>query len=232
LPGLLPAARRITIRQLLGHRSGLANFTAYDDFLEAAERSATVTPRDMLRFAASKPQEFAAGASWSYSNTNYIALGLVIENVTGHTYAEELSRRILEPLDLEHTELPSARRLPELDDSGTNPQVPWAAGAIVSDAEDVARFYSALLSGELLSPEGLAAMKGRVTTLGPPAGLGLFADVLDCGTYWGHGGEILDYRTRVAASADGERVAVFSFRIPTPLDGPSLASLLCPSPAA
>jgi D-alanyl-D-alanine carboxypeptidase len=129
LPGLVPAARHITIRQLLGHRSGLVNFTDYAGWLEAAERSSTVGPRDVVRFATSQAPAFPAGASWSYSNTNYIALGLVIEKITGHSYAQELSKRILEPLELRRTELAATRRLPDLDDQGTNPRLPWRPGA-------------------------------------------------------------------------------------------------------
>jgi D-alanyl-D-alanine carboxypeptidase len=96
-----------------------------------------------------------------YSNTNYIALGLVIEKVTGHSYAQELEQRILEPLGLDHTELPHAapagpRR------RGYNPNVPWAAGAIVSSAHDPSRFHSALLSGRILSSATLATMKKTV----------------------------------------------------------------------
>jgi CubicO group peptidase (beta-lactamase class C family) len=55
----------------------------------------------------------------------------VIEKVTGRSYAEELEQRILDPLGLSRTELPTTRRLPDLDDAGSDPNLPWAAGAIV-----------------------------------------------------------------------------------------------------
>jgi D-alanyl-D-alanine carboxypeptidase len=115
-----------------------------------------------LRFAVSHPAAFRPGSEWQYSNTNYIALGLVIEKITGHPYGQELKQRILEPLDLESTELPVTRRLRDLKDEGENPNVPWAAGAIVSNAQDIARFLSALLSGRILSEESLATMKQTV----------------------------------------------------------------------
>ena len=145
--------RRATSRsgKLLDHRSGLANYTNDSRWMRRAERSTSTTPRDDVRFAVSLGPDFRAGTNWSYSNTNYIALGLVIEKVTGHSYASELSQRILGPLKLGQTELATSRRPPGLTDAGTNPNLPWAAGGIVSDAADIADFYAALLSGKLLA---------------------------------------------------------------------------------
>jgi D-alanyl-D-alanine carboxypeptidase len=233
LPGLVPAARGITIQQLLEHRSGLANFTDYGPWLGRAERSSTIRPRDVLRFAASKDPVFPAGTHWSYSNTNYIALGLVIERLTGHSFAQELTRRILRPIRLAHTELATTRRLRDLNDAGTNPNLPWAAGSIVSDGPDLARFYSALLSGKLLSRARLSAMEHTVATDSPMLrdGLGILALKLpDCGRVWGHEGEILDYKTVVQASKDGRRIVVISLRGPVPPQAPPTAQFLCPSP--
>jgi D-alanyl-D-alanine carboxypeptidase len=226
LPGLVPAGRRISIRHLLQHRSGLVDVTSYASWIQAAYRSRAVRPRDAVRFALDRDPLFPAGSSWSYSNTNYLVLGLLVEAVTGKTYGDELSRRILQPLELEHTALPRTRRVPGLDDEGVNPNVPWAAGILVSDARDLARFASALLAGELLSRRWLAAMK---LTGGADSGLGIFPLRLPCGTFWGHAGGILDYGTQVFASADGRRVAVLAVRgsPDVPPDEP-LASLLCP----
>ncbi len=139
VPGVIPKGAEITIRQLLQHRSGLADIGEYPSSLERALRSPSTRPIDTLRFAASKPLVFVPGSQGRYSNTNYIALGLV--KVTGHSYAQELEERILEPLGLDNTELPETRRLPDLDDGGYNPNVPWAAGAIVSSAHNLSRFY-------------------------------------------------------------------------------------------
>jgi D-alanyl-D-alanine carboxypeptidase len=212
LPGLVPGGRKITIRQLLNHRSGLANLTDYPAWLERVSRSRTTRPIGTLRFAASQPLVFPPGSQWGYSNTNYIALGLVIEKVTGQPYGQELRRRILEPFELDRTELPSTRRLPDLEDDGENPNVPWAAGAIVSNARDLARFFSALLGGRILSSRSLAQMKQTVVADpgAPEAGLGIFSTMLPCGRSWGHDGGILDYATIVMADDSGDRVAVIS----------------------
>ena len=166
VPGVIPRGDEITIRQLLQHRSGLADIGEYPSSLERALRSPSTRPIDSLRFAGSKPLLFAPGSQGRYANTNYIALGLVIEKVTGHSYAQELEKRILEPLGLDNTELAETRRLPDLDDGGYNPNVPWAAGAIVSNAHDLSRFYSALLSGRILSAASLETMKATARVCG------------------------------------------------------------------
>ena len=181
--GLPPAARKITVRQLLNHTSGLANFTDYGGWLEQARKESDSTrPMDALRYAASQPLVFEPGSRHGYSNTNYTALGLVIEKVTGSTYGEQLSERILDPLELDSMELATTRRLPDLDDRGENPNLPWAAGSVVSDAEDVGSFFSALLSGDVLSEDSLALMKETVPHGGPGgAGLGIFELDQPCG---------------------------------------------------
>jgi D-alanyl-D-alanine carboxypeptidase len=117
-----------------------------------------------------------------------------------------------------------------LTDGGTNPNLPWAAGGIVSDTADVAHFYTALLSGKLISRTELSAMEQTVEN---GDGLGIFGTDLGCGRAWGHQGEILNYQTYVEASEDGRRVAVVSI-----LAGPHgfagnadvpFSKLLCPS---
>jgi TolB protein len=225
VPDVVPRGAEITIRHLLQHRSGLANVTDYPEWLNEAERSPTTSPINTLRFAASKPLVFEPGSRARYSNTDYIALGLVIEKVTGHTYAEELEQRVLDPLGLSRTELPTTRRLADLEDGGSNPNLPWAAGAIVSNAHDLSRFYSALLSGRILSAASLATMKKTVAGIG----LGIFPTKLPCGRSWGHLGYIVDYQTLVSASEEGDRVAVVSLRGPGPI--PFLGrALLCAEP--
>lgn len=234
LPGVVPQGNKITIRALLNHRSGLANVTDYERWLGRASQSPSTRPADVLRFAASQPLTFEPGSQWRYSNTNYIALGLVIEQTTGHPYRQELEHRILEPLGLESTELPTTRLLPDLDDEGENPNVPWAAGAIVSNARDLSRFFAALLSGRILSNESLAAMKQTVPVDRGPFrdGLGIFSTELMCGRFWGHDGGIIDYVTSVKASEDGNRIAVISGHGGRPSGPPpDETALLCPSDA-
>ena len=231
LPGVVPRGNEITIRQLLQHRSGLVDYTddPYLPWLKGASRSPSTRPIDLLRFAGSKPLAFEPGSQWSYSNTNYVALGLVIEEVTGRSYAHELEQRIFRPLGLDGTELPQTRLLPDLGNDGAitpvpeypkghliydvdwaNPDVSWAAGGIVSNARDISRFYSALLSGRILSSASLAKMKETVDLGQGAYGLGIGSIGVRCGREWGHDGGILDYSTRAYASERGERVGVIS----------------------
>ena len=232
VPGVVPRGDEITVRQLLEHRSGLANVTEFPAWMKQAERSSSTRPLGTLRFAGSHPLEFDPGSRYRYSNTNYIALGLVIEKVSGHTYARELERRILNPLGLDRTELPKTWRLPDLDDAGYNPNLPWAAGAIVSNAQDISRFYAALLSGRVLSRASLATMKGPPVAAGGgvATGLGIFPFPSPCGRAWGHQGFIVDYATSVSASAEGDRVAVVSVRGQS--RPPDMVALLCGKSAA
>ncbi len=118
--------RRITVRMLLQHTSGLFNYTGDLDpdgtwvpglpatgkeWLDNRFRS--YRPQELVRFALSRPVKFAPGEDWSYSNTNYTLARLLIEKVTGHSFDAELKRRIMGPLGLKGTVVPGDRtRLP------------------------------------------------------------------------------------------------------------------------
>jgi D-alanyl-D-alanine carboxypeptidase len=229
LPGVVPNASRITIRELLNHTSGLANYTDYGSWLNRAERSKSIRPLDVLRFAGLRPRVFTPpGSRWSYSNTNYVALGLVVEKATGRSLRQELERLIIRPLGLRRTELATKRWLPDLHDPGTNPNLPWAAGGIVSNARELAWFYAALLSGRLLAKASLAEMEQTVRVPGgiERYGLGLIASRHSCGDAWGHQGAILDYVTAVEATPDGRRVAAVVTR-GSSNRSPDMNALIC-----
>jgi D-alanyl-D-alanine carboxypeptidase len=231
LPGVVPGGRQITIRELLGHHSGLANYTDFVDWFARADRSTSTRPIDVLRFAASQPPTAPPNSGFQYSNTDYIALGLIIERLTRRSLAQELEQRILRPLRLRHTQMATTRTLADLHDRGINPNLPWAAGGIVSNAPDLVRFFSALLSGRILSRRSLAQMK-QTTTVGSGTsmadGLGIFSTRLPCGLVWGHSGGALDYMTLVDASQDGSRVVVISGRGSGSARPPDVSTLLCP----
>jgi D-alanyl-D-alanine carboxypeptidase len=157
---------------------------------------------------------FAPGPSWSYSNTNYIVLGLVIESVTHHPASAEVQRRVFQPLRLRDTffplrdpNLPSpythgyltnlpADVVPDgtLDSTVLSPSIAWTAGGIISTVTDLARFHRALFTGQLLAPE---QMRELMTTV-PQSdyGLGISRWDTSCGTAWGHGGAFPGYRPR------------------------------------
>ncbi|CAM5372343.1 hypothetical protein SVIOM74S_06550 [Streptomyces violarus] len=162
LPGLVRGAgndgRALTLRSLLTHTSGLYDYT------RDTGGTTPVTPRQAVRIAVTHPP--AERGRFSYSNTNYVLLGLVVEQVTGHSYATEAERRIITPLDLKGTSFPGSRSsLPSphgrayaadgTDVTDLDPRVAGAAGELVTTLADLDRFYSALLGGRLLPPRRL-----------------------------------------------------------------------------
>jgi D-alanyl-D-alanine carboxypeptidase len=233
LPGLVPNGEWITLRQLLNHTSGVYNYTEDAAFSRAIKRNprAVWTPEALVRFATPHPPVFAPGQGWSYSNTGYVLLGLVVEKATGRTLRDELRLRILEPLELSRTNLPTGAALAApfahgylprgngllptprgrpADITGWNPSSAWAAGALVSTAADLARFYAALLGGRLLAPAQLRELKTTVWVTGGSEeyGLGIWHRPIACGTAWGHGGAVPGYRTLAFSSDDGSRQAL------------------------
>jgi D-alanyl-D-alanine carboxypeptidase len=235
LPGLLPD-RRITVRQLLQHTSGLYNYT--DDLpLNDPEtmRHRGADPAGLVAMALKHPALFPPGTSWSYSNTNYIVAGMLAERVTGHALTAEIARRITRPLGLRDTYLPRRgdEKLPAphavgyvpvdgnlADFSDYETTMAWAAGGLVSTPADLDRFYGALLGGRLLRPAELAEMRRTVpANLGVPGaryGLGLGSIPLSCGEFWGHEGGILGFTNLAGVGPGGRRATVVLNEGPTP----------------
>ncbi|MGH8909134.1 MAG: serine hydrolase domain-containing protein [Egibacteraceae bacterium] len=223
LPSLLPQGNAVTVRQLLNHTSGLPDYLT-GSLLQLALTGWAFRPEELVAIAVSQPPRFPPGTDWSYSNTNYIVAGLIIEKVTGQPIEEELRARIFHPLKLADTTFPNDVRIPaphargywffgDIDlTTALHSSVAWAAGAIISTAADLARFYQALLGGRLLHPELLKAMKttardasGKDTEFG----LGLTRIMIPCGTMWGHFGSIPSgYQSFAASSSDGTKSAV------------------------
>jgi D-alanyl-D-alanine carboxypeptidase len=237
LPGLVPNGSAITLRELLNHTSGLSDFTDDEAFTNAliADPERQWSPRDLLSVAFSHPAPFPPGAGWSYSNTNYVLLGLVIEAATGATLEQELQARIFSPLALGSTSFPAGTAIEGqfahgylgphpglpiprgtlLDISSIlNPSYAWAAGNMVSSAPDVASFLAALLQGRLLPAAQLAEMKTGSAANGD-YGLGLKMTYTACGRAIGHEGDFPGYRNAVWATPNGRRVAVAMVNIDT-----------------
>jgi D-alanyl-D-alanine carboxypeptidase len=104
----VPGGDAINVRQLLSHTSGIFNYTDDPELINAllADPLRTVTPEQLIAVATAHPPLFAPGTSWSYSNTNYILAGLIIQAVTGRGVPEELQGRIFTPLGLDGTSFP------------------------------------------------------------------------------------------------------------------------------
>ncbi|WP_380284122.1 serine hydrolase domain-containing protein [Kitasatospora purpeofusca] len=234
LPGVVPGGERITVRQLLDHTSGLFSYTDDQRFVPrtaegveawaATGRWRTWTAEEIVADAVAHPPYFAPGASWHYSNTNYLLAGMIIQKSTGRTWNQEVERRIIRPLGLRQTSMPVSSplitgphahlytQLPggPVDTTLINPSAGGAAGAGISSTADLARFHAALFGGRLLRPAELAAMKATVDT-GVPGyryGLGVGSVDLGCGVVWGHSGSIHRNIAYVLGTEDGRRQAV------------------------
>ena len=211
-----PNATRITIRQLLNHTAGTADFVGMPAFERALQRSpdAVWTPERTLRYVPEPAGE--PGAQWSYSSTDYILLGLVIERATGSTAARELHRRLLPRASYPRTRLqgderpsgPTATGYQDLDGDlrpeafKGQPFIPttaeatsaWTAGGLAASAGDLARALNGILAGNLLSDESRRAMTTWVEAGDPPEyGLGLARDELEGEEAWGHTGDFTGF---------------------------------------
>jgi D-alanyl-D-alanine carboxypeptidase len=222
LPGLLPDGRRITIRDLLAHRSGLADVADDPAVLDGSR--ATWPAERLVALVASEPRLDAPGATFHYSSTNYIVLGLVIERVTGRPLAAELHRRILAPIRLGDTSFVPGRisgrhvhgyRFPAhqgVVDVAAAPRdleprsARWAgaSGDVVSSAPDLAGFLRALFTGRLLPAAQLRAMED----VRPRYGLGIATYPTRCGRAWGHTGNLNGVLTVAWSTLDGSRQVV------------------------
>ncbi len=236
LPGLVPKGDKITIRQLLNHTSGLYDHEKDPVVLKpylSGNLGYYWSPLRLVKLAVTRKALFAPGATKrsSYSSTNYLVAGLIIERVTGNTIGAELKRRIFEPLHLAGSSYPTrTTQLPDpyahgyfllgqpplADVSGLSPSLSGPAGAIVSTVDDVADFYRALLSGRVLNPALLKAMKTTLPSNGDlhqRYGLGIERFPTSCGAAWGHSGSFPGYWTYAFTSANGKRQAVLMVNI-------------------
>ncbi|MET9228567.1 serine hydrolase domain-containing protein [Lentzea sp. NPDC003310] len=235
LPGAVKDDR-ITVRQLLNHTSGLANYTAFmglDKFEE--QRHRYFEPRELLDIGNAHPVTGQPGEKFKYSNTNYVLLGLLVQKVTGRPIGENVDQRIVQKIKLRDTYWPNVGEqtirgkhphgyattsngvedVTELD-----PSWGWAAGQIISSTKDLNAFYSALLKGDLVKKAQLDEMKKTVDTAGEmwagaQYGLGIVSTPLTCGgRYWGHGGDIHGYETRGGVGPDGRAFSVAVTALP------------------
>ena len=235
LPGLLKGegidGSKITVRQLLQHTSGLPEYTDQigleDPF---ANRDKYYSARDTLDLALSKPAAFEPGSQFKYTNTNYIVLSLLAEKVTHRPLAEQITKRIIEPLGLSHTYYPgpgeenirgthphayTRNNQGQLEDiTRQDPSAAGGAGAMISTPSELGTFLQATLNGTLLNQDSITEMKKTVDTSnlsgvpGSGYGLGILSMPLSCGTAWGHSGGIPGYVTQNMVGPDGTAVTI------------------------
>jgi D-alanyl-D-alanine carboxypeptidase len=221
----------ITVRQLLNHTSGIYNYTDNVAFADSvrADFARVWKPEEVLtKFL--KPRLFAPGASWSYSNSNYVLLGLIIERASGKPYHEYVRTNILEKAGLpnislfpnEQPNLPIADLWADLLGIGVPIDLrevsismnglfsaAWSAGAFLSTPSDIGRFMWLLQRGDMLSSALLADMRTTVAA-GPGYryGLGMIEATLNSKKVFGHDGDIIYKASVYYSPSDDVAIAV------------------------
>jgi D-alanyl-D-alanine carboxypeptidase len=249
--GRVANAADITVRMLLGHRAGIPDWDSPAIDEQVAHDPAKVWKvEEFLDLAAAKPPLFAPGTSFSYSNTDYTLLGLIIEGVTGRSWRHEVTRRVIRPLRLTRTALPApgqrsikgplAHGYVEIDgrlvDVNIDPSFAGAAGgyALATTVGDLARFLDTLLAGRLFRHR--ATLK-QMLTMAPAQGegglvgygLGVEQRALPGGaTLTGHlGGAVYrSYVGRLHPTGATVALAMNAEDDPTPLLLPTVKALL------
>ena len=232
LPGIAAVGDKITIGQLLDHTSGLAdlfNDTTRKGLEDHPDRAWTAS--EVL--GTLHAPWYQPGEGWAYANTNYYLLGLVVEQVTGTSLAEQLDARFLAPLGLQRTRLLTG----EPDDVG--PLAPawatifWGSGAMTASATDLARWGDALYGGEVLTDASRSAM---IALNSHDYGLGLQRIEVPGAVGYGHTGLLNTYTTlllhlpernvTLALLVNRSHVDLGAMLAAEPKDGPSLLELV------
>jgi len=234
--------RKITVRMLLNHTSGIADYLPYafpslqgfpsrpDVSTESLDdnRFRQFRPAELIEMGLAAPPVGEPGApAGVYSNTNYLLLGQLLEQVTGTTAEDYITRNVIERAGLRHTEFPTGPRIkgphsrmyeafyglidPPRDYSVYNMSWVGPAASLVSTMEDLNRFYGKLLDGTIVNQASLAEMQRTVpvraldgTTI--DYGLGLHrVSIPGCGTFWGSDGSAWGAGTMSLTRADGKR---------------------------
>jgi D-alanyl-D-alanine carboxypeptidase len=212
----------VRVRDLLAHTSGLPDLVQLPGVMERHWK-----PRELVSAALAQPRVFEPpGSQFSYSSTNYVLLGLLVERRTGRTLRQEIGTRILRPLGLRwtgfrpsradvHGYVPPIRdgivqEHPGRDTWGDDASWAWGSGDLESTAGDLARFYEALLRGRLL-PRRLLEVMLTPAVERPNRlryGLGVAIVRTPCGLAYGHTGNVLGYVSAVWNDREARRQVV------------------------
>jgi D-alanyl-D-alanine carboxypeptidase len=162
LPDYPTNGKKITIEHLLTHTSGIVSYTGKPGFMATSVKDLSVT--QMIDSFKNDPLEFAPGTAFHYNNSGYFLLGAVIEKVSGMSYAKFVEKRIFTPLGMNSTYYEGYELSPKVMAAGHSEKdkkyvpsdplsmsQPYAAGSLVSNVDDMARWENAVASGKLLS---------------------------------------------------------------------------------
>lgn len=245
LPHLVPGerGRRITVRMLLNHSSGIADYIpyAFPSLVQGSAQSLddnrfrVFRPEELARMGLNAPPTHEPGQDAQYSNTNYIIAGLLLEKVTRTRAEDYITRHVIDKAGLHHTYFPRTPYIvgphskayeamyglidPPRDYSVYDMSWAGTAGALVSTMEDLNRFYRLLLTGRILGPAELAEMKKTVPLTDGQGnvlmhyGLGISYEDWPCGRFWGHSGGVFGMGSYSLTSEDGRRQLSFGFNL-------------------
>lgn len=201
----IPNADRITIANLLNHRSGLHNFT--DDTAYLRWMTTAKTQEEMLAIIAGYKVDFEPDAKTAYSNSNFVILGYLIERITGDPYAKALVKRITTRAGLTNTYFGTRTAVDKneslsfrfdgnnwLQQPETDMSIPGGAGALVSTPVDLAKFIEALFGLKLVDSKSLEQMK----TINGGLGMGMFQIPFYLKKAYGHNGGIDGFVSNLA----------------------------------
>lgn len=217
----IPNAKEITIRQLLNHTSGLFSYTN-DPALEAVSYANLLlywTPQELIKYAVSHRDTALPGKEHHYSNTGYALLGLIIEEETKHRLDEEVDRRIIQKLGLKNTSFPTLPNTTEphangymanadllrlsfnlrgnktaelVDVTAFNPSWAWAAGAMISNVNDLKVYAKALGTGSLVGKK-MQAEQMKMMPVAPGSDMKYGLGLAEYKGWLGHRGEVPGY---------------------------------------
>lgn len=221
LPDFSTQDHQVTVHHLLNHTSGIKSYTSLLKFLVRMRDD--LTHSQMLTLIEEQPFDFAPGDDWKYNNSGYYLLGRVVEEASGEDYADYVQEHIFRPLGMNATRYGGyrpiirhrARGYNQDDDEFSNAapmsmKLPFAAGALVSNVLDLAKWHLALESGELLSQESYQRMY-TPTKLNDgatrPYGYGWALGEREGHKLIHHGGGINGFSTEIARYPD-DRLAV------------------------
>ena len=216
LSGLPDSWKDVTVRHLLTHTSGIKNFTAVPGFDKIT--LAPATHDEVIKTVAAYPLEFKSGDKWSYSNTGYYLLGMILEKASGKSYSDLLNDRIFKPLRMSATRINDLHAILRHRAGGYEWQEgalrradfismtwPYAAGALVSSVKDLAKWDAALYSDRLVKMTSLQQMWTPVKLNNgstSPYGFGWSVDKVKGHTYVSHGGGIPGFTSYIARYPD------------------------------
>ncbi|MBI3463813.1 MAG: serine hydrolase [Planctomycetes bacterium] len=212
----------VTVRHLLNHTSGIKSYTNLPANMKLSRLD--WTKGEIIKSVAEVPLEFEPGERWSYNNTGYFLLGTIIEKVSGKSYAEFLSERILTPLEMTATRVNDMREIIENRAAGytwqsgvlkngdyTSMTWPFTAGAIVSSVSDLAKWDAALYTEKLLPRSALERMWTPTTLANgktAPYGFGWVVGNYRGHKLIGHSGGIPGFSSDIARLVDDKLTVI------------------------